>query len=548
MHCTVSRVASAVVTSRRPMTSVTLVAVLSHIDPDPAPLLDSLHRQSDHGWELVLVDTTGSPEPRVRRRSRSRVRRLDRPGFNAAVAAAEGLYEAAGDFVGFVAPTDVLEPAAIATVSERRGGDVDLLYSDEDGITNDGDCVEPYYKPGWSPDRIRCQPYTGKLTLLRRDLAHQIGGVRVDTGSAYEWDLVLRAGERARRVEHVTEVLCHRRIPSGDGESDPAAERRVIEDHLERTRFPATVERSDDAPVWCLRPALREEPLVSIVIPTACRSRIVHGAPMNLIANCVEQLVTRSTYRNYEIVCVAGDELDEYTRSVLRDSAGERLRFVPNPGRFNFARAINLGAIHARGGYLLLLNDDTQVITPDWIEAMLMYGQDPGIGAVGAKLLFADGRLQHCGIIAPWRAVVGHPCYGFPGDHAGDADHLLHPANYLAVTGACLLTRRDCFYAVGGFATRFPLNYNDVDYCLKLRHRGYRAVVNPDVRLYHFELSSRISGVVESDESRMLDQRWGSALEHGDPFYNPKFLPSTDFLAPIRSVADAHQTAGVPLP
>lgn len=530
------------------MSSVTLVAVLSHADPDPAPLLDSLHRQSDHGWELVLVDTTGSPAPRVRRRSRSRVRRLDRPGFNAAVAAAEGLDEAAGDLVGFVAPSDVLAPVAVATVSERRGGDVDLLYSDEDGITNDGDCVEPYYKPGWSPERIRCQPYTGRLTLFRRGLVDQVGGVRVDAAGAYEWDLVLRVGEHARRVEHVTEVLCHRRTPAGDGESDLAEERRVIEDHLERTGFPATVERGGDAPVWRLRPALREEPLVSIVIPSAGRSRLVHGSPMNLIANCVEELVGRSTYRNYEIVCVASDELDDRTRSAVRDSAGERVRFVPNPGDFNFARAINLGAVHARGDYLLLLNDDTQVITPDWIEAMLMYGQDPGVGAVGAKLVFADGRLQHCGIIAPARGIVGHPCYGFPGDYPGDAGHLLLPANRIAVTAACLLTRRDRFEEVGGFATRFPLNYNDVDYCLKLRRRGYRVVLNPEARLYHFEWSTRISGAVEIDEFRALDERWGDVLEGGDPFYNPNFLPSTDFLAPIRSFADARRTAGVPSP
>lgn len=531
------------------MALVTLVAVVSEDDSDLSPLLDSLHRQTDPGWELVIVDTTGGPEPRVRRRrTRTHVRQLARTGADAAAAAADGLGEASGDLVGFVSPSDLLAPPAVATLARRATADVDLVYSDEDRITPDGGFVEPFYKPGWSPDRLRCQPYTGRLTLVRRDLVDAVGGVHAGAGSAYEWDLVLRAGERARRVEHVAEVLCHRRISAHDDDHDLGAERRVIEDHLDRTGFPATLERRDAPPLWRLRPALQEEPLVSIVIPTAGRSRMVYGSPMNLIVNCVEKLVARSTYSNYEIVCVAGDEVDDGTRATLQELAGDRVRFVANPGRFNFSRAINLGALGARGDYLLLLNDDTEVITPDWIEAMLMYGQDPGVGAVGAKLLFADGRLQHCGIIAPGRGIVGHPCYGFRGDYGGDGGHLFLAANYLAVTGACLLTRRDRFEEVGGFATLFPLNYNDIDYCLKLHDRGYRVVLNPEARLYHFEWSSRISGTVESDELRALDERWGAVFERGDRFYNPNFLPSTDFLAPIRSAVEARRTAGVTSP
>jgi glycosyltransferase involved in cell wall biosynthesis len=540
VRCTASRVVSAVGVSNRRMGLVTLVAVVSETDADTSRLIDSLHHQTDRGWELVVVDTTGGPALRVRRRgSRSRIRRLDRPGADVATAAADGLGEAPGDLVGFVGPSDELEATAIATMARRAGADVDLVYSDEDRITADGERADPLYKPGWSPDRLRCQPYTGRLTLLRRELVDRIGGVDVEAAEAYEWDLVLRAGERARRVEHVAEILCHRRLSSDGIDRGSEAERHVIETHLDRTGFPAIVERSNDPPAWRLRPALRDEPLVTIVIPTAGRSRMVHGSPMKLISNCVEQIVEHSTYRNYEIVCVAGDELDDGTRASLRSLAGDRLRFAANAGAFNFSAAINVGALHAKGEYLLLLNDDTEVITPDWIEAMVMYGQDPGVGAVGAKLLFADGRLQHGGIIAPWRGVVGHPCYGFPGDWTGHANHLVLPANYLAVTGACLLTRRDRFEEAGGFATLFPLNYNDVDYCLKLHHQGYRVVFNPDARLYHFELSSRISATVEQDELDALIGRWGDVA---DPFYNPSFLPSTDFMPPVRSAADIRRT------
>jgi GT2 family glycosyltransferase len=356
---------------------------------------------------------------------------------------------------------------------------------------------------------------------------------------------VLRAGERARRVEHVPEVLCHRRVESSRVAGDEDAERRVLEEHIARTGFQAIPARRDRPGVWHLCPALRDEPLVSIVVPTAGRSRMVYGSPTNLVANCLQQLVGRSTYRNYEIMCVAGDGLDKDARKTLEAIASDRIRFVSNPGKFNFARAINLGVVRARGEYLLLLNDDTQVITPDWIEAMLMYAQDPGVGAVGAKLLFPDGRLQHAGIIAPKRSIVGHPYYGFPGDHEGYAANLVVPSNYLAVTAACMLTRRDHFEDVGGFSTGFPLNYNDLDYCLKLQHRGHRVVFNPEARLYHFEWSSRISGRIESDELELLEDRWGPMLEH-DPFYNENFLPSVDFLPPIRSAVEARRSGGAP--
>ncbi|MGH8982648.1 MAG: glycosyltransferase family 2 protein [Acidimicrobiia bacterium] len=529
------------------MSRVTLLAVVSEAEPDPSPLVASLHRQTDSDWELIVVDTTGGQVRRSHRRRKGSLRVLDRPGHAGPVGAAEALEEASGDLVGFVGPGDVLEPAAIATIAQRAGADVDLIYTDEDRITVDGDYVDPFYKPGWSPDRLRCQPYTGRLTLLRRELANEVGGVRTQAGSAYEWDLVLRASERVRGVEQIAEVLCHRRMSSQLDDGDQDAEQQVLEEHLDRTGFPANPVRDERPRVWHLRPALRDEPLVSIVVPTAGRSRMVHGAPMNVVVNCVEHLVRRSTYRNYEIVCVAGDDLRDETRRTLGEIAGERFRFIANPGSFNFAHTINLGTMHARGDYLLLLNDDTEVITPDWIEAMLMYAQDPGVGAVGAKLLFADGRLQHAGIIGVGHGAAGHPYYGFPGDHEGYAANLLVPSNYLAVTAACMLTRRDCFEEVGGFATGFPLNYNDLDYCLKLHHRGHRIVFTPEACLYHFEWSSRISGSVESDELDVLKDRWGAVLER-DPFYNPKFLPSVDFLPPIRSAAEARRSGGAPSP
>jgi GT2 family glycosyltransferase len=484
---------------------------------------DSLAAQTAPDWEHLVVEA----------------------GSDALATANDAIRDAGGELVAFVAPGDRLHPDAVGRVLTITASDVDLVYTDEDEIDPRGRTTNPFYKPGWSPDRLRCQPYTGRLGAMRRRVVLDIGGLRPGLAGAEEHDLVLRLTEQAGRVVHVPEVLYHRAIPVEPEPvlSDPS--RRAISEHLERTGFAATVEADGETGVFQLRPALPDHPLVSVVIPTAGRSRMVHGSPLNLVVNCVESIVKRSTYPNYEIVCVIGDDADEATRAALAQLGGDRLRFVPNPGAFNYSRAINRGAVHARGDFLLLLNDDTQLITPDWIESMLMFAREETVGAVGAKLVFSDGRIQHAGIIAVGRGGPGHPYYGFPSGHRGYADNLLVPAEYLAVTGACMLTRRESFETVGGLTTSLPLNYNDIDYCLKLRHQGLRIVYSPGARLYHFELSSRVSGRVEPQELELLNDRWGNVLEH-DPFYNPNFLPSTDFLPPIRNVDEARRSDAEP--
>ncbi len=503
------------------MPGISLVTVVDpRVRPRLAATIDSLDAQTSSDWEHVVRDA----------------------GDDAIAAANDALTAATGAFVAFLDPGDRLHSDAVERALSAAGADdVDVVYTDEDEVDPHGRRTNPFYKPGWSPDRLRCQPYLGRLTAMRRTLVIDAGGLRPGLAGAEEHDLVLRVTEAARHVTHVPEVLYERAIPAETAAARSDATRRAIAEHLVRTGFAATVEADPKQGVFRLEPAIPEpHPLVSIVIPTAGRSRMVHGAPLNLVVNCVESIVKRSTYRNYEIVCVIGDEADDTTRGALAQIGGERLRFVANPGPFNYSRAINRGAVHAGGEHLLLLNDDTQVITTDWIESLLIFAREETVGAAGAKLLFADGRIQHAGIIGIGRGGAGHPYYGFPGSHRGYADNLLVPGDYLAVTGACMLTRRDCFEAVGGFTTSLPLNYNDVDYCLKLRHRGLRVVYSPGARLYHFELSSRVSGQVASQELELLVERWGTVLED-DPFYNPNFLPSTDFLPPIRNVDEVRR-------
>ena len=228
---------------------------------------------------------------------------------------------------------------------------------------------------------------------------------------------------------------------------------------------------------------------------------------------------------------VADPTVGDATRHRLAAMAGERLRLVEYRDPFNFARKINLGVLHSRGDFLLFLNDDTAVRSPAWIESLLLYVRDPAVGAAGACLRFADGRYQHVGVVA-LGGNPGHPYYGFPGDYPGYHDNLAVPANYLAVTGACLLTRRDGFDRVGGLSVAFPSNYNDVDYCLKLRHVGLRTVWTPEAELFHYETSSREPGPVALAELERLRGRWFPDLTN-DPYYSPNFVRTADFQVPL---------------
>jgi O-antigen biosynthesis protein len=443
------------------------------------------------------------------------------------------------EFVTWMDAGDRLEPEALERVLAVVAEDVDFVYTDEDELHH-GIRSDPRLKPDWSPDRLRTYPYTGRLAVFRRATLDEVGGIRPALAPACDHDIALRVSERARGIVHVHEVLYHRGLPGSatNPAPAPAAALRAVAEHLERTGFPATVANDPEHPrLLRLRPELTRRPRVSIVIPTGGHRRVVHGRLMNLVANCVGSVVRRSTYPDYEMVCVVDEGTDDDAVDELVAAGGDKLRLVPYGQQFNFARKINLGVLHARNDFLVLLNDDTEVISPDWIESLLMFASDPGVGTVGAKLRFADGRLQHVGAVAV-AGNVGHPYYGFPADFDGHMDNTRTPTNCIAVTAACLMTRRDCFEAVGGLSLQFPLNYNDIDYGLKLWRSGYRNVFNPYAELFHFETSSRATGSVNDTEVGALRERWGSVLRR-DPYYNPGFGGRADFVLPLSVPAAA---------
>jgi glycosyltransferase involved in cell wall biosynthesis len=499
-------------------------------------MLDSVRRQSYEDWELCLVNdcstdshVRGMVEQAAGEDERIRVSARETNGGIVA-ASNDALAMAGGEFVVMLDHDDELHPAALVRVAAAIAAEpeADYVYTDEDKIDRAGRRSGPFFKPDWSPERMRTQMYTCHLSVMRRRLVEEVGGFDADFEGSQDWDLVLKVTERARQVVHVPEVLYHWRTletsTAGAGEEAKPwafdAGTRAVQAHCERIGLPAEVERDLDLPgVYHLLPRLQREPLVSIVIPTAGGSREVRFEEVVLVEHCLRSIVETSTYENYEIVCVSDGGTDPGLFERLRRIAGDRLRIVPFEEPFNFSAKINRGVAHSSGEYVLLLNDDMEVVTPEWIERMVMYQELEELGAVGARLITEDGRPQHVGILFENGGYPGHIYHGFSPGFPGYSNNVLVAQNYLAVTAACLMTTREAFDEVGGFSTLFPNNYNDMDFCLKLRTTGRRVVYDPDTVLYHFESSSRNCEVEEWEKQQLLD-RW-LPLTNVDPSTNP---------------------------
>ncbi len=421
------------------------------------------------------------------------------------------LARATGDYVAILEAEDELPEHALFQVARAVGArGPDMLYSDEDRLTPDGRHVAPFFKPDWSPEYLLSFPYTGRLAVHRTALVRELGGFRPEFGAAVDYDLALRLLARPARVVHIPDVLYHRRAAAAQ---DAEAGRRAVADHLKTTGRAGTVDAGPAPAVHRVRLAVTGRPRVSIIIPTAYR-QVDPGEAATYLERCLAGIRTKTTYPHYEVVLLDNDEMPARMAESL---ARWRVVRAPYTRPFNWAAAMNQGAARATGDHLLFLDDDTEVITPDWLECLLEYSQQPAVGAVGARLDFPDGRLQHAGVTV-LDGSPGHPFYGHAGSHPGYFFSNLVPRNYSAVTGACLMTRAEVFRAVGGFAETFAVNFNDIDYCLRVGGRGWRVVCTPHARLVHHETATKAKFFLT--EFNAFKDRWAREWPC-DPFANP---------------------------
>jgi GT2 family glycosyltransferase len=487
-------------------------------------MIDSVRAQVYPYWELCLADD-GTTQPHVARvlaeyaqrdvRIKA-VRLMTNVGISGASNAALAL--ARGTFVALLDHDDELAPEALLEVARRldEAPELDLIYSDEDKKDLHGRRVEPYFKPDWSPELLLSCNYVCHLCVYRKSVLEQIGGFDSRFDGAQDYDLLLRVSEHTARIAHIPRVLYHwRMVPtstSGSAHAKPQAweaGRRALEFALERRKTAGAVAMAAPGR-YSVRYALKRQPKISIIIPT--RDRV------SLLKACIDSIRTMTSYENYELLIVDNQSTDPATLAYLCELGGSA-RVLRREVPFNWSDLNNFAVAHATGELLLFLNNDVEVLAPDWLEAMLEHAQNEQVGAVGARLLYPDDRVQHAGVTLGIGGVAGHAFRGAPDSDPGYQALSSLIRNCSAVTGACMLVRREVFEQLGGFDTALRVAFNDIDFCCRVRAAGYRIVYTPHARLHHHESASRGS-LHPPDDDALMRRRWHAVIAGGDPYYN----------------------------
>ena len=563
--------------AKRPKISV-LMPVYNTPEKWLVAAIESVRRQLYDNWELCIADDA-SKEPHVRK-ILERYQKKD-PRIKVVIREANGHISAAsnsalalahGDFIALLDHDDEIRPHALACVALELDAhpNADLIYSDEDKIDENGHRYDHYFKPDWNPDLFLVQNYVSHLGVYRTLLVREVGGFRIGYEGSQDWDLAMRVIERTApdRIRHIPKILYHwRSVPGstamliGAKSYATQAAEKVISEHFIRIGVEAKISPTKGS-YWRVHyPLPHPAPRITLIIPTRNR--------LNVLKPCVESLLAKTTYPNFEILIVDNDSDDPETLEYLsalegRFAPGERrnekgagkpvqlsldsapapspaarnaaVRVVRFPGEFNFSAINNFGVSQTDAPLVGLLNNDLEVIHGDWLEEMVSHAMRPEIGCVGAKLYYPDDRIQHAGVILGIGGVAAHAWQTHPRGSAGQAHRNLLQQNMSAVTAACLVIRREVFEQVGGLeADQLKVAFNDVDFCLKVRAAGYRNFWTPYAELYHHESASR--GAEDTLEKRdrfrseveYMTEKWGDALVN-DPAYNPNLtLTINDF-------------------
>ncbi|MCI8353748.1 MAG: glycosyltransferase family 2 protein [Lachnospiraceae bacterium] len=521
-------------------------------------MLDSVLAQTYENWELCLADGSDEAHGYVGEICRKYVSEDDRRRIvyrklakNAGIAGNtnECLKMAGGEYIGLFDHDDILHPSALyeyVRVINEQGAD--YVYCDETTFRS-GDInhmLTMHFKPDYAVDNLRANNYICHFSVFARELLDGTELFRSRFDGSQDHDMILRLTDRAKKVVHVPRLLYYWRSHEGSVASGVEAKPYVVEaargavaDHLKRhgfTHFQITSTRAFET-IFKIRYPIAGDPMISVVIANKDHRKDLE--------RCITSIMEKSTYENYEIVVVengSGEpEIFEYYES-LKERENVRVVSFDCGGSFNYSAVNNFGVENARGDYILLLNNDTQVITVNWMEELLMYAQREDVGAVGAKLYYENKTIQHAGVVLGLGAhrTAGHSHYGQHRENLGYMGRLCYAQNVSAVTGACLLVKKKLFEEAGGLDTGFAISLNDVDFCLKLRQMGLLNVFTPFAELYHFESISRglddqgEKAARYNSESERFREKWKEILEKGDPYYNPNFsLDRSDFALKI---------------
>lgn len=499
-------------------------------------MLASVKAQTYANWELCLADGSDQEHDYVEQICRQYAKKdkrilykksKDNKGISGNTN--ECFSMATGDYISFLDHDDLLTPDALyETMQAICEHSADFIYSDEDKTNEEtSEYYEPHFKPDFAPDFLRANNYICHFVSVRREIVHTIGLLDPLLDGAQDFDFVLRAVEQAENILHIPKILYHWRAHRAStaanfGAKDYAIEAGImaINRHLERLSLAGAAEKTKIPGIYRVRYKITGMPLVSIVIPNKDH--------VEDLDQCLQSIKSKSTYTNYEIIIVENNSTNEDTFQYYKDLGSEKnIKIAYYEGEFNYSKINNYGAKYANGAYIIFLNNDTEVITESWIEEMLMYAQREEVGIVGAKLYYPDLTVQHAGVVF---TKDGNPHHLFrklfTRDDYGYFARLQSVQNYGAVTGACLMIKKDLFFEIGGFYEELVVAFNDIDLCMRVREKGFLIVWTPFSELYHHEMKSRGADDTPKKRERhtheiaLFNSRWSGVLKKGDPYYN----------------------------
>ena len=502
-------------------------------------LVKSVEGQTYYNWELCLSDGSGKDSPLTHL-----LKRLERSDSRIKVAYNKkqlrisentncAIRLSTGDYIGFADHDDLLAPNALYECVRmlEKHPEAKAIYSDEDKVDMKGKrYFQPHFKPDYNKDLLNSTNYFCHFFLVERGVLKKAGGLDPAFDGAQDYDFVLRCAEVTDRIFHIPKILYHWRAHMDSTAENPASKMyafeagaRAIQAHYNRIGWDNTkVTQTECLGVYRTHYKLRETPLVSIIIPNKDH--------VEDLSKCLDSL-SRCSYQNYEILVVENNSQNQDTFAYYEEiqEKDSRIQVLYWKEAFNYSSINNFGVTHAKGQYLLFLNNDTEVINEDCLEELLGFCMRPDVGVVGARLYFGDGTIQHAGVVVGLGGIAGHIFSGTPRDQVGYFARVVTQQDYSAVTAACMMVERESFDRVGGFDGQLQVAFNDIDLCLRIRGLGKLVVYNPYAELFHYESKSRGSDDTPEKSERFnretayFEQRWKQILTDGDPYYNRNF-------------------------
>lgn len=523
----------------QPLSYNPLISILIPVyNVDPLFLdecIKSILKQSYQNFEICLADDCSTNEDTIKKLkmletkdNRIKVVYREKNGHISA-ATNDALKIASGEFIALMDNDDLLHKDALyenVKVLNTNPG-IDFIYSDEDKINTSNRRCYPNFKPDYSPDTLLSLNYISHLAVIRKTLIDNVGGFREGYEGAQDYDLYLRITEQTDKIYHIPKILYHWRMIETSTAVNPGSKnyaylngKKALESAMERRGIKAKIELAEDVLYYKVKYDISDLPLVSIIIPTKDY--------VDILKNCIDSIIKKTTYRNYEIIIINNGSEKQETISYLDKIQREyKIKVVDIDSEFNYSYLNNQAVKQAKGEFIVLLNNDTEVITEKWIEEMLGYAKQKHVGTVGPKLLYPDGTIQHAGVVTGLGGIASHVYIGATRDFKGLYGRLDVPYNYSAVTAACLMVEKKKFEEVGGLDETLKVAYNDIDFNLKLLEKGYYNVFIPYVELTHYESKTRgLDTTTEKYrrflfESKTMDEKWENL--YNDRFYNPNY-------------------------